>query len=69
MSETIHFNNTGMLMSVFLKDIFQQSFKVQKIVFMKYVIVISYIIRSHSLSFSYVLGIHVVFFSFCGAMT
>ena len=35
-----HFNNTRMLMSAFFKDIFQQDFKVQKTVFMKYVIVI-----------------------------
>ena len=38
--QTIHFNNTRTLMSSFFKDSFQQKFKVQKSVFMKYVIVI-----------------------------
>ena len=38
--QTIHFNNTRMLMPAFFKDIFQQNVKVQKSVFMKYVIVI-----------------------------
>ena len=36
--QTIHYN-TRMLMSAFLIDIFQQNFKVQKSVFVKYVIV------------------------------
>ena len=37
-----------MLMSAFFKDIFQQNFKVQKSVFIKYVIVISKVTRLHS---------------------
>ena len=39
--QIIHLNNTGVLVSAFLKDIFQQNFKVQKSIFMKYGIVIS----------------------------
>ena len=39
-TQIIHFTNTGTLMSAFFKDIFQQSFKLQKSVFMKYLIVI-----------------------------
>ena len=49
--QIIHLNNTGVLVSAFLKDIFQQNFKVQKSIFMKYVIVILWIIPLHSLSF------------------
>ena len=36
----IHFNNTRMLMSALFKDAFQQNFKIQNSVFMKYVTVI-----------------------------
>ena len=38
-------------MSAFFRDTFQQNFKVQKSAFMKYIIVISQIIRLYSLSF------------------
>ena len=37
---TNHFNNTRMLMSAFFEDVFQQNFKIQNSVFMKYVIAI-----------------------------
>ena len=40
-----------MLKLAFSKDIFQQNFKVQKNIFMKYVIVIPKIIRFYTLSF------------------
>ena len=42
--QTIHFNNRRMLILTFFKDSFQQNFKVQKSILMKYVIVIPDII-------------------------
>ena len=38
--QTVHFNKARMWMSAFFRDIFQQNFKVQESVFMKYIIVI-----------------------------
>ena len=49
--KAINLNKTTILMLAFFKDTFQQSFKVEKTVFMKYVVVISEIILLHSLGF------------------
>ena len=47
-------------MSAFFKDLFQQNFKVQKSLFMKYVIVISSIIRLHSLYSSIYVAVYIL---------